>query len=115
MIPLLKKEKRIGNILNVVMVADEGPDWSVKSVSNFLSMGLLWANLELDSLIIQCYAPGHRRFNPIERSWSFLTNKIATVTLPDTIDGVTPNENDKEGWLKVLDNATVLCAKFWDK
>ena len=46
--------------------------------------------------------------------WSFLTNRIATVTLPDTIDGVKPALDNEEGWLNVLDNAVDLCGRFWD-
>ena len=76
---LILGEKKFRIIDNVVLIADGGPDWSVKGVINFLSMGYLWKNLKLDSLVIQCYAPGHSRFNPIERSWSFLTKKIIRV------------------------------------
>lgn len=67
----------------------------------------------MDSLIVQCYAPGHSRFNPIERSWSYLTKQIVGVTLPDTIEGVVPAAGDDETWHKVLDNATIKCTKFW--
>ena len=70
-------------------------------------------NLKLDTFIVQCYAPGHSRFNPIERTWSYLTNRIVTVTLPDHIDGVKPAFNDCLGWMKVLDNAVDICARFW--
>jgi len=108
-------EKRLHEIFNVIAVADGGPDWSVKGVINFLSMGLLWKNLNLDTFVVQCYAPGHSRFNPIERTWSFLTNKIATVVLPDDINGVTPAFNDEKAWFEVLDNAVDLCSRFWDK
>ena len=80
-----------------------------------MSLGYLWMNTKLDTLVVQCYAPGHSRFNPIERSWSFLTNKIIGVTLPDNIDGKIPKPADADSWMKVLDNATVLCSKFWDK
>ena len=34
--------------------------------------------------------------------------------LPNDIDGKIPDSNDKEGWLKVLDNPTELCSKFWN-
>ena len=45
----------------MVLRADGGPDWSVKGVLNLTSlMG--------DVLIVQCYAHGHSRFNPIERT-----------------------------------------------
>ena len=110
----IKTERKFRQIHNVVVVADGGPDWSVKGMINFMSMGLLWKCLKLDCFIVQCYAPGHSRFNPIERLWSFLTNRIATVTLPDTIDGVKPALGDEKGWLQVLDNAVDLCARFWD-
>ena len=112
---LIRHEKIIKNIHNVVAIADGGPDWSVKGIINFMSLGYLWMNSKLDTLIVQCYAPGHSRFNPIERSWSFLTNKIIGVTLPDDIDGHTPKPSDTEGWMKVLDQATILCSKFWDQ
>ena len=112
---LIGHEKQLHDIYNVVTIADGGPDWSVKGVINFMSLGYLWKNSKLDTLVIQCYAPGHSRFNPIERSWSFLTNKIVGVTLPDEIDGKVPQPNDTEKWMNVLDNATILCSKFWDK
>ena len=62
-----------------------------------MSLGFLWKNLKLDVLIVQCYAPGHSRFNPIERSWSQLTNWLVGVTLPDDLSGRIPKDNDAEG------------------
>ena len=108
-------ERKLKSIYNVVTLADGGPDWSVKGIINFMSMGMLWKDLKLDCFIVQCYAPGHSRFNPIERSWSYLTNKIATATLPDEIDGIKPAVDDEKALLKVLDNAVDVCARFWDK
>ena len=61
------------------------------------------------------YAPGHSSFNRIERTCSFLTNKIVGVTLPDHIARKIPCASDNDGWMRVLDSATILCAKFWDK
>ena len=101
------------NVYNVIAIADGGPDWSVKGVLNLLSMGYLWKNLMLDILIIQCYAPGHSRFNAIERLWAILTKWLIGVILPIDILGEVPDENSDE-WLKVLDQAASLCAKFWD-
>jgi len=115
LIDIIVNQQKFSCIENVVLIADGGPDWSVKGIINFLSIGYLWMNLKLDCLVIQCYAPGHSRFNPIERSWSFLTKKIVGVVLPDTINGKVPSPNDIDGWLQVLDNATKLCSKFWDK
>ena len=36
------------------------------------------------------------------------------VTLTDATDGHTPNINNTGKWMKVLDQATALCAKFWE-
>ena len=58
-------------INNIILIADGGPDWSAKGLANLMSLGALWEDMKLDSLIIQCYAPEHSRFNPIERTWSF--------------------------------------------
>ena len=115
LISLIRNERKIHDIANVVMIADGGPDWSVKGIINFMSLGYLWEVLKLDTFVIQCYAAGHSRFNPIERSWSFLTNRIVGVTIPDAINGQTPKPNDDVGWMQVLDNAAEILAKFWDK
>lgn len=66
---LINAEKVDKDMANVVMIADGGPGWSVKRVINFLSLGMLWKNLELDMVILQCYVPQHSRFYPIERCW----------------------------------------------
>ena len=83
------------------MIADGGPDWSVKSITNFMSLGFLWLKAELDVLVIQCYAPGHSRYNPIERTWSFLTEKIAGVILPDDINDQTMTKGGCKFWIKL--------------
>lgn len=101
---------------NVVAVADGGPDWSVKGVPNLMVFGFLWEMLELDTFVIQCYAPGHSRFNPIERSWSHLTKWIVSVILPVEIEELNftiPTATEGEKWNIILDNAVKECAKFW--
>ena len=109
----LQREKVNREIFNVIAIADGGPDWSVKGIINLMSLGYLWKNSSLDVLILQCYAPGHSRFNPIERSWSQLTKWLVGVILPVDIDGEVPKENDDAKWNQVLDRAAVLCSKFW--
>ena len=52
----IKKEHLVHN---VVAIADGGPDWSVKGIINLMAFGFLWEFLKLDTLTIQCYAPGH--------------------------------------------------------
>ena len=98
--------KRQQIVHNVVAVADGGPDWSVKGIINLMVFGLLWELLQLDTLVIQCYAPGHSRFNPIERSWSLLTKWIVGVIIPVEIPElgyVVPKEtNLKNGTLCLI-------------
>jgi len=97
LVSLISKERRLKEIANVVAIADGGPDWSTKGLINFMTFGFMWKNLNLDTFVIQCYAPGHSRFNPIERSRSFLAKRITTITLPDDIDGEKPAEHDNNG------------------
>ena len=81
-----------------------------------MAFGFLWEFLKLDTLTIQCYAPGHSRFNPIERSWSLLTKLIVGVILPVEIpelDYIIPKDNDDEKWGIILDKAVEECGKFW--
>ena len=113
LITFLSEIRRSEEVYNLVAIADGGPDWAVKGVINFMSLGNLWENLKLDVLILQSYAPGHSRFNPIERSWSQLTKWLVGVVLPPDIDGTVPKDTDAERWNKVLDNAVQLCSKFW--
>jgi len=114
LISYLSKIRNQEPLYNVTAIADNGPDWSVKSVITFISLGYLWETMKLDTLIVQSYAPHHSRFNPIERMWSPLTNWLTTVILPDEIDGVKPKETDKDGWDRILDIAVELCSKFWN-
>ncbi len=93
---------------NVICICDGGPDWSVKGMINFVAFGMMWQQLRLDCLILCCYAPGHSRFNPIERSWAALTKWMTGVTLPHSIeenDFEEPKENEPEKWEVVLNNA----------
>ena len=78
-----------------------------------MTMVALWEELKLDIVVLSCYAPGHSRFNPIEKSWSRLTSLISTAILPTDIDGVVPKPGTPE-WVTVLDQAAEHCVKFWD-
>ena len=108
--------KQRQNIQNVIAIADGGPDWSVKGIINLMTFGFLWESLKLDTLVVQCYAPGHSRFNPIERSWSALTKWIVGVIIPVEIpelNYIVPKESEPEKWNIVLDKAVEECSKFW--
>ena len=105
-------ERKFKQVFNVCAIADGGPDWSVKSVVNLMSLGSLWEETQLDILVVQSHAPTCSRFNPIERSLSFLMLQIVGVILHDDIDGDAPKHSDQEGWSKVFGSATDCCAKF---
>jgi hypothetical protein len=79
-----------------------------------MSYGYLWMHLGLDILVIQCYAPGCSRFNPVERTWSFLTKCLVGVRLDDEIDGNVPSETESKLWDQILDRAVDDCGRFWD-
>ena len=99
---------------NVVSVAD--PDWSVKGIINLMTFGFLWEFLKLDTLIIQCYAPGHSRFNSIERTWSLLMKCIVSVVLPvqiEELNYVVPKDSEHEKWNVILGKTVEECGKFW--
>ena len=116
LLKLIEERSIQNNIRNVVAIADGVPDWSVKGMLNLLVFGDLWRKLKLDSLIIQCYAPGHSRFNPIERSWGHLTKWLVGVVLPVEVEEfnfVTPKPNETEKWDIILNNAVKECSKFW--
>ncbi|CAH3118707.1 unnamed protein product [Porites lobata] len=64
----------------VTIICDGGPDWSPKSTPNLINFGRLWRDLNLDILILTSYAPGHSRYNPIERSWAPLSRWLTALT-----------------------------------
>ena len=64
------------------IICDGGPDWQVDSTVNLISFGRLWKDLGYEFLLLCCYAPGHSRFNPIERVWVPLSRWLCGVTLP---------------------------------
>ena len=104
-------------LYNVVAIADGGPDWSVKGVLNLMAYGYLWKHLALDTLVIQCFAPGCSRFNPIERSWSYLTQCMVGVELRDEIEENNfkiPGEHELDKWNTILDRAVDDCGRFWN-
>ena len=114
MMEMLQSHFFQGEICNVILVADGEPDWSVQGLLNLMSLGLFWLRLELDIVVIQSYAPGHSRFNPIERYWSQLTKWLVGVTFPVDLNGVVPCDDDKESWNVVLDCAAETCTKYWN-
>ena len=102
-------------ISNIIAVADGGPDWPVKEILNLMSLGLFWLCSELDLVVTQSYAPGHSRFNPMERNWTQLTKWLVGVTFPVRFKWCcVPRDDIGESWNVVLDCAEETCTKFWN-
>ena len=71
----------------VCIVADNGPDWSLKSLLTTMAMGRLWRDMDLDILILCSYAPRHSAHNMIEHARSPLSRYLVGVTLSITLPG----------------------------
>ena len=71
----------------LVIVCDNGPDWSKTSIKTVLSMGRLWRDLGLDYLCVIAYAPRDSKFNPIEHAWSPVTSWLSQVVTSATLPG----------------------------
>lgn len=63
----------------LILITDGGSDWNTNSLLNIFVFGKLWTRLKLDALILVRYAPGHSKYNPIERRWAPLTKKLSQV------------------------------------
>ena len=77
----------------VVLLSDNGPDWSKASVKTQVAMGMLWEELNLDYLLVTSYAPGDNHYNPIEHAWAPITMWCLGLVLQCTLEGedVCPN------------------------
>lgn len=95
----------------VGIIADGGPDWSVKSVHNIFQYGRLWKSLKLDFLGITQHAPGNSKENPIEHAWSPRSKDLTSVTLPRHVESDLddPTEKDKLDF----DNAIEVACSYW--
>ena len=68
-------------------------------------MGRFWEELKLDALIWVSYAPGHSRFNPIERMFSRLTDLLQGVIID-----LDPSFKETS---QQLDMALIELCKYW--
>ena len=58
------------NVKNLVLIVDGGSDYTCRSQQNTFWYGLLFIQLNLDSLHVVQYAAGYSAYNPIERAWA---------------------------------------------
>ena len=86
--PLIKEKQKSGANY-AVLIADGGPDWSVKSTTTLMALGRPWRDNQLDHLVAVSYAPYQSRFNPIQHAWSPRSNDLTGLRLFTTLDGET--------------------------
>ncbi|CAG8852893.1 44563_t:CDS:1, partial [Gigaspora margarita] len=76
----LKIENEFKPIL--ILLVDGGPDENPKYLKNIKEYCNLFKKLNLDYLSVRTHAPGQSAFNPVERSMSTLSGKLAGIVLP---------------------------------
>ncbi|CAF4638364.1 unnamed protein product, partial [Rotaria magnacalcarata] len=85
-----------------------GTDQATKATNwcTVYNLGRFWEEQKLDVLIWVSYAPGHSRFNPIERMFSRLTDLLQGV-----IFDLDPSFKEKS---QQVDMALVELCKYWN-
>ncbi|CAF1400768.1 unnamed protein product [Rotaria sordida] len=90
----------------ITIISDNGPDWSTDCMANIYNLGRFWEEQKLDALVWVSYAPGHSRFNPIERMFSRLTDLLQGVVID-----LDPSFKETS---QQLDMALIELSKYWN-
>ncbi|CAF1318134.1 unnamed protein product, partial [Didymodactylos carnosus] len=90
----------------ITIISDNGPDWSTDCMANIYNLGRFWEEQKLDALIWVSYAPGHSRFNPVERMFSRLTDLLQGVIID--LDPSFKKTSQQ------LDLALIELCKYWN-
>ena len=85
--PLLKSLKSDQGKSVVLLTVDSGPDWNVSFLANAIFFYRLWRKLELDLLVVCCYAAMYYAFNKIEHLWAPLLRRLAGVSSRASLEG----------------------------
>ena len=87
--PLIKAKQKYG-VNSVVLIADGGSNWRVKSTTTLMALGRLWRDNQLDHLAAVSYqAPYQSRFNPIEHELNPRSSDLTGLRLSAKPDGET--------------------------
>ncbi|VDI57154.1 Hypothetical predicted protein [Mytilus galloprovincialis] len=78
LIPILKEQFSLGKSICII-ISDNGPDWTMHSLTNIYFMYRLWKLSKLDALVLNSYCPGQSAYNPIEHAWSPLSDALAAL------------------------------------
>ncbi|PKB94336.1 hypothetical protein RhiirA5_386722, partial [Rhizophagus irregularis] len=65
-----------------ILLVDGGPDENPRHMKNIFQYCKMFCNFDLDYLSVRTHAPGQSAYNPVERSMSTLSQKLAGITLP---------------------------------
>ncbi|XP_011674671.2 uncharacterized protein LOC105443326 [Strongylocentrotus purpuratus] len=79
------------------LLADGGPDFHPNHGINELYYSRLFRDLNLDAMVVTCYAPGDSALNPIEHLWAPCTRALTSVYLPTTLPGEDRPPNKQPG------------------
>ena len=80
----------------LIIKADDGDDYSIRSQHNIHLLGRLWRDLELDMIVFIKNAPGDSKYNEVEHLWGFLTPKLAGIMLSRELSNAEREEFDEE-------------------
>ncbi|CAF0905681.1 unnamed protein product [Didymodactylos carnosus] len=69
---------------------------------------VLYGRINLDVLIINSYAANDSKYNPVERTLSYLSKQLTSVVLNRKISNKTSEQDN-------LDNAVTILCSYWDK
>ncbi len=94
----------------LLLVTDNGCDWSQKSLLTYMYLGRLWRDLNLDMLVHTTYRAGFSKYNMIEHRWAPLSHSLAAVTLPGPEPDSSRNE-EIEAYTKAAD----MLSQHWDR
>ena len=93
----------------LIIKADDGDDYSIRSQHNIHLLGRLWRDLELDMIVFIKNAPGDSKYNEVEHLWGFLTPKLAGIMLSRELSNAEREEFDEEvDDLEDYENRTIM-------
>ena len=119
--PLCTEMRKIGKG-NMIIIADNGPDYHPSSYKNLMLFGKLFKEANLDMPTVTTNPAGLSAHNPIEHLWSPCSNALTSVVLSSTTEGsdkppyrnnsLSQEEKDLMN-KKVLDNGALDIAACW--
>ncbi|PKB97764.1 hypothetical protein RhiirA5_432533 [Rhizophagus irregularis] len=102
-----------------ILLVDGGPDENPRHMKNIYQYCKMFHAFDLDYLSIRTHAPGQLAYNPVERSMSTLSQKLAGITLPINKFGSHLNSQgqvvDSELAMKNFRYAGEVLCTLWER